>query len=266
MTSDGSITSAPTSYRTILPQGAKFIARPEHFAIETLDRKYRVQKSVIRQSSLHCFCLYCYQGFARMEDLYRHASDSGNGHSQILRENRNREPRVFYNFFREALALNETHIDDWTICHMRIPDLFDPGILMELLKTKKGYESAIALQEAIIMATSLRATCPLCYRSFSLHATLKSHFKEHGPDEQMRLAAEPDGRFDTGRVITEVVNLSWNPNGKYFLIQHPHPRKGMLAFDSAFYSQYAMENSPSGLHFANYAIFLDMQHRLLFIM
>lgn len=154
-----------------------------------------------------------------MEDLYRHASDSGEGHSQILRENRNREPRGFYNFFREALNLTESHIDDWTICHMRIPDLFDPAILMELLKNKKGYESAIALQEAIIMATSLRATCPICYRSFSLHATLKTHFRDHGSEEHTKLLAEPDGRFDTGRVITEVVNSAWNPTGNVFLIE-----------------------------------------------
>lgn len=154
-----------------------------------------------------------------MEDLYRHASDSGEGHSQILRENRNREPRGFYNFFREALNLTEAHIDDWTICHMRIPDLFDPAILMELLKNKKGYESAIALQEAIIMATSLRATCPICYRSFSLHATLKTHFRDHGSEEHTKLLAEPDGRFDTGRVITEVVNSAWNPTGNVFLIE-----------------------------------------------
>lgn len=219
MAYNGTMTSPPTYYRTILPHGASFALKPEQFATENLERKYRVQKSVIRQSSLHCFCLYCYQGFARMEDLYRHASDSGEGHSQILRENRNKEPRGFYNFFREALNLTEAHIDDWTICHMRIPDLFDPAILMELLKNKKGFESAIALQEAIIMATSLRATCPICYRSFSLHATLKTHFREHGSEEHSKLLAEPDGRFDTGRVITEVVNSAWNPTGNVFLLE-----------------------------------------------
>lgn len=219
MAFNATMTTPPTYYRTILPHGASFAIKPEQFASENLERKYRIQKSVIRQSSLHCFCLYCYQGFARMEDLYRHASDSGEGHSQILRENRNREPRGFYNFFREALNLTEAHIDDWTICHMRIPDLFDPAILMELLKNKKGYESAIALQEAIIMATSLRATCPICYRSFSLHATLKTHFRDHGSEEHTKLLAEPDGRFDTGRVITEVVNSAWNPTGNVFLIE-----------------------------------------------
>lgn len=223
MASNGAMTNPTSYFRTILPQGTSASLRPDQFASETLERKYRIQKSVIRQSSLHCFCLYCYQGFARMEDLYRHAADSGEGHSQILREHRNREPRGFYNFFREALNLTEAHIDDWTICHMRIPDLFDPAVLMELLKTKKTYEAAIALQDAIIMATSLRATCPICYRSFSLHATLKTHFKDHGSEEHTKLLAEPDGRFDTGRVITEMVNSAWNQSGSGYRLE-PHLR------------------------------------------
>ncbi|QKX64094.1 uncharacterized protein TRUGW13939_11267 [Talaromyces rugulosus] len=139
-----------------------------------------------------------------MEDLYRHASDGGEGHSRILRENRNRDPRGFYDFFREALNLTEVHIDDWTICHTRIPELFDPGLLMELLKSKKGYQAAIALQDAVILATTLRATCPLCYCSFSLHSTLKSHLRDR-PEQHKRLLSEPDGRFDTPRVIEELV-------------------------------------------------------------
>lgn len=206
-------------FRTILPHGTNASVRPDQFASEVQERKYRIQKSVIRHSSLNCFCLYCYQGFARMEDLYRHAADSGEGHSQILRENRNREPRVFYNFFREALNLTEAHVDDWTICHMRVPDLFDPAVLMELLESKKNYEAAIALQDAIIMATSLRATCPICCRSFSLHATLKTHLRDHGSEEHAKLLTEPDGRFDTGRVITEMVNSAWNPSGNGFRME-----------------------------------------------
>lgn len=220
------MTSPSHSFRTILPHGTSAAVRPDQFATEILERKYQIQKAVIRHSSLNCLCLYCYQGFARMEDLYRHAADSGEGHSQILRENRNREPRGFYNFFREALNLNEAQIDDWTICHMRVPDLFDPAVLMELLKSKKNYGSAIALQDAIIMATSLRATCPICCRSFSLHATLKSHFRDHGSEEHANLLAEPDGRFDTGRVITEMVNAAWNPSSNGFSIE---PRLGSMS-------------------------------------
>lgn len=138
-----------------------------------------------------------------MEDLYRHASDGGDGHSRILREQRNRDPRGFYNFFRDALQLSEAHIDDWTICHTRIPDLFDPVILMELLRRKKGYSPAIALQEAVITATSLRATCPLCHASFSLHATLKTHFREE--PGHAHLVSEPDGKFDTAKIIDNLV-------------------------------------------------------------
>jgi hypothetical protein len=146
-----------------------------------------------------------------MEDLYRHASDGGEGHSRILRENRNRDPRGFYDFFREALNLTEAHIDDWTICHTRIPELFDPGLLMELLKSKKGYRAAIALQDAVILATTLRATCPLCHCSFSLHSTLKSHLRDNS-DQHKKLLSEPDGRFDTPRVIEELVNGVYDEN------------------------------------------------------
>ncbi|KAH8703983.1 hypothetical protein BGW36DRAFT_265695, partial [Talaromyces proteolyticus] len=179
----------------------------EHHAISAQDHKYHIQRSIISNSSLNCVCLYCYQGFARMEDLYRHASDGGEGHSRILRENRNRDPRGFYDFFREALNLNEAHVDDWTICHTRIPNLFDPSLLMELLRNKKGHQSAIAFQDAVIMATTLRATCPLCHCSFSLHSTLKSHLKDQYTSEShKRLLSEPDGRFDTIRVIEELVN------------------------------------------------------------
>ncbi|OKL55806.1 hypothetical protein UA08_08833 [Talaromyces atroroseus] len=200
------MTTPSSFFRTILPHGTNASVRPDQFASELLER------------------------FARMEDLYRHAADSGEGHSHILRENRNREPRGFYNFFREALNLTEAHIDDWTICHMRVPDLFDPAVLMELLKTKKNYESAIALQDAIIMATSLRATCPICCRSFSLHATLKTHLRDHGSEDHANLLAEPDGRFDTGRVITEMVNSAWNPSGNGFL-KEPRLRTSTTIYD-----------------------------------
>lgn len=177
-----------------------------HEVPSDLERRYHIQRSIISSSSLKCVCLYCYQGFARMEDLYRHASDGGEGHSRILRENRNRDPRGFYEFFREALNLTEAHIDDWTICHTRIPELFDPGLLMELLKSKKGLQAAIALQDAVILATTLRATCPICHCSFSLHSTLKSHLRDKKSEQHKRLMSEPDGRFDTPRVIEELVN------------------------------------------------------------
>jgi hypothetical protein len=187
------------------------------------ERKYDIQRSVITRSSLHCICLYCYQGFARMEDLYRHASDGGDGHSRILRENRNRDPRGFYEFFRDSLQLSEAHIDDWTICHTRIPDLFDPGILMELLKRKKGYAPAIALQEAVIMATTLRATCPLCHASFSLHATLKTHFRED--PGHAHLVSEPDGKFDTAKVIDQLVGSEPLPilSSSVAMMEHSRP-------------------------------------------
>lgn len=198
----------PRNYSSVAPahhSACDVVLPPCHEVPPDVERKYRVQRSIISSSSLKCVCLYCYQGFARMEDLYRHASDGGEGHSRILRENRNRDPRGFYDFFREALNLTEAHIDDWTICHTRIPELFDPSLLMELLKSKKGHRAAIALQDAVILATTLRATCPLCHCSFSLHSTLKSHLRDKS-GQHKKLLSEPDGRFDTSRVIEELVN------------------------------------------------------------
>lgn len=209
----------PSQHHSSMPPEHRYtVLPPFHEVLPDIERRYDIQRSIITSSSLNCVCLYCYQGFARMEDLYRHASDGGEGHSSILRENRNRDPRGFYDFFREALNLTDAHIDDWTICHTRVPALFDPDHLMELLKTKKGHQAAITLQDAVILATGLRATCPSCHCSFSLHSTLKSHLKDK-TERHKRLLSEPDGRFDTARVIEELVNGVYDKKSELIFLE-----------------------------------------------